>query len=97
VTCSPDYASHNRGVLKPNDRAMIECLVEMHTLEAQYPTYTIMDAIGECPLLSSVPSPREDVLELVDELVRAHLQNLHTFVTSRRTRHSNRLKHSSDL
>ena len=75
--------ARNRGVLKPNDRAMIECLVLMLTLEAQYPTYIIMDAICECPFSSSVPSPREEVLELVDELVRAHLSNLHVCVTSR--------------
>ena len=77
------YSSHNRGVMKPDDRAMIECLIEMLTLEAQHPTYIIMDAIDECPLSSSVPSPREEVLELVDELVRAHLPNLHICVTSR--------------
>ena len=29
MTCSPDYASHNRGALKPNNCAMIECLIEM--------------------------------------------------------------------
>ena len=69
--------------MKPDDRAMIECLVEMLSLEAQHPTYIIMDAIDECPLSSSVPSPREEVLELVDELVRAHLPNLHICVTSR--------------
>jgi len=55
----------------------------MLTLEAQHPTYIIMDAIDECPLSSSVPSPREEVLELVYELVRARLPNLHICVTSR--------------
>ena len=41
-----------------------------------------MDAVDECPLSSSVPSPRGDVFELVDELVCAHLPNLHICVTS---------------
>ena len=77
------YSSHDRGVRKPNDRAMIECLKEMLTTDAQYPTYIIMDAIDECPLTSSVPSPREEVLDLVEELVGLHLQNLHICVTSR--------------
>jgi hypothetical protein len=77
------YSAHDRGVQKPNDRAMIECLKEMLSLEAQDPTYIIMDAIDECPITSSVPSPQEEVLELVDELVGLRLPNLHICVTSR--------------
>jgi len=64
---------------------MIECLKEMLTLEAQHPSYIIMDAIDECPITStsSVPSPREEVLGLIEELVGLHLPNLHICVTSR--------------
>jgi len=62
---------------------MIECLKEMLTHEAQGPTYIIMDALDECPTTSSVPSPREEVLELVEDLVGLHLPNLHICVTSR--------------
>jgi hypothetical protein len=77
------YSAHNRGVQKPSDRAMIECLKEMLTHEAQGPTYIIMDALDECPTASSVPSPREDVLGLVEELVGLNIANLHICVTSR--------------
>jgi len=77
------YSSHDRGVRKPNDRAMIKCLEEMLALDAQGPTYIIMDAIDECPLTSSVPSPREEVLDLVEELVSLHLPDVHICVTSR--------------
>ena len=77
------YFAHNRGVRKPSDRAMAECLKEMLTHEAQGPTYIIMDALDECPTTSSVPSPREEVLGLVDELVGLHITNLHICVTSR--------------
>ena len=62
---------------------MVECLKEMLTLEAQGPTYIIMDALDECPITSTIPSPREEVLDLVDELVRLHLPNVHICVTSR--------------
>jgi len=62
---------------------MVECLKEMLALEAPEPTYIIMDALDECPITSTIPSPREDVLELVDELVSLHLPNLHICVTSR--------------
>ena len=82
-TLSRLYFSYDRGVRKPNDRAMIECLKEMLTLNVLGPTYIIMDAIDECPLTSTVPSPREEVLELVDELVGLHLPDLRICVTSR--------------
>ena len=79
------YSAHKRGVQKPNDRAMVECLKEMLTVdpEAQGPTYIIMDALDECPVTSTIPSPREEVLDLVDELVGLHLPNIHICVTSR--------------
>ena len=78
------YSSHDRGVQKPNDRAMIDCLKKMLTLEAAHgPTYIIMDALDECPITSTVPSPREEVLEFVDELVDLHLPNVHICATSR--------------
>ena len=77
------YSEHNRGVQKPSDRAMVQCLKEMLTIEAQGPTYIIMDALDECPTTTTIPSPREEVLELVEELVGLHLPNVHICVTSR--------------
>ena len=77
------YSEHDRGSQKPNDRAMVQCLKEMLILDVQRPTYIIMDALDECPNLSTIPSPREEVLEFVDELVGLHLSNLHICVTSR--------------
>ena len=62
---------------------MVECLKEMLTLEAQGPTYIIVDALDECPITSTIPSPREEVLEFVDELVGLRLPNVHICVTSR--------------
>ena len=55
----------------------------MLSLETQGPTFIILDALDECPITSSIPSPREEVLELVDELVNLHLPNVHICVTSR--------------
>jgi len=63
---------------------MVECLKEMLSLEAQPPIYIILDALDECPVTSTVPpSPREEVLEFVDELVALHLPNLRICVTGR--------------
>ena len=77
------YSAHNRGVQKPSDPAMVECLKEMLSFEAQGPTFIIMDALDECPIMSTIPSPREEVLDLVDELISLHLPNVHICVTSR--------------
>ena len=77
------YSAHDRGVQKPSDHAMRECLKQMLTLEGLGPTYIILDALDECPVTSSIPSPREEVLELVEDLVGLHLSNLHICVTSR--------------
>jgi hypothetical protein len=55
----------------------------MLALEGQAPTYIILDALDECPVTSSIPSPREEVLELVEDLVEVHLPNLHICITSR--------------
>ena len=77
------YSAYDRGVRKPSDRAMVECLKEMLSLETQAPIYIILDALDECPITSSIPSPREEVLELVDELVGLQLPNVHICVTSR--------------
>jgi len=77
------YSAHDRGEKRPKDRAMTECLKEMLHLLADDPTYIILDALDECPVTSSIPSPREEVLNLVDELVRLRLPNLHICVTSR--------------
>ena len=77
------YSLHDRGVQKPSDRAMVECLKEMLTLDAQGPTYLVMDALDECPTTTTIPSPREEVLEFVNEIVGLHLPNVHICVTSR--------------
>ena len=42
-----------------------------------------MDALDECPITFTIPSPREEVLDLLDELVGLRLPNLHIRVTSR--------------
>jgi hypothetical protein len=77
------YSVHDRGARQPNDRVMIECFKEMLGQPTQDPTYIILDALDECPITSGNLSPREEILEFVDELVGLHLPNLHICVTSR--------------
>ena len=54
----------------------------MLTVAAKHPIFIITDAIDECPD-SGMPTPREAVLNLIKNLVRLHLPNLHICVTSR--------------
>jgi hypothetical protein len=78
------YSVHDRGVQQPSDRTLVEYLKEMIILlDAQGPTYIVLDALDECPKTSAIPPPRVEVLEFVEELVGLHLPNLHICVTSR--------------
>jgi hypothetical protein len=45
--------------------------------------YIIVDAIDECPNTSGFPTAREEVLDLLEELVTLNLPNLRICVTSR--------------
>jgi len=49
----------------------------------QAPVYLVIDALDECPDSSSTPSPRENLLKLVEDLVNLGLPNLRTCLTSR--------------
>ncbi len=77
------YLEHDNGSQAPSEATMIQCLKEMLSITDQRPIYLILDALDECPNLSGIPSPREQVLTLVKELVGHHLPHLHICVTSR--------------
>jgi hypothetical protein len=55
----------------------------MLLLPAQGRIYIIIDALDECPNSSGMPSAREEVLELVEELVGWNLPNVYLCVASR--------------
>jgi hypothetical protein len=77
------YLAHNNGTQKPSEDALIQCLKEMLTLPDQPPVYIIIDALDECPNTLGLPSPREQVLDLLNDLVELSSPNLHLCVTSR--------------
>jgi hypothetical protein len=77
------YEAHDNGGRQPSDNALVGCLQEMLALPNQGPVYLIMDALDECPDISDVPSPREQVLDLIKNLVGLQLPSLHICVTSR--------------
>ena len=77
------YKAHDDGARQPSDSSLMHCLQEMLTLPDQGPIYLILDALDECPSTSGVPSFREQVLDLVKDLVDLRLPTLHICVTSR--------------
>ena len=77
------YLAHDKGKQKPSDDTLAKCLTEVLSLMAQAPVYLIVDAVDECPNNSGMPTPREEVLDLVTNLVNLRLPNLHICVTSR--------------
>ena len=77
------YSAHGNGGKQPSDSALTKCLKDMLALPDQSPIYVIIDALDESPNTSGIPSARERVLQLLNELVDLRLPNLHICVTSR--------------
>ncbi|KAH9040448.1 hypothetical protein EDB85DRAFT_1886960 [Lactarius pseudohatsudake] len=71
------YSTHRRGSVQPNDGALTQCLKAMLVALGETPVYLIVDALDESLNTSGMPSPREQVLQLVKELVEMKLSNLH--------------------
>jgi hypothetical protein len=77
------YSDNSRGVRKPTTGALTKCMTDMLSLPGQGPIYIIIDGLDECPDTSGRLSAREEVLELVEDLVGLKLPNLHLCVASR--------------
>jgi hypothetical protein len=77
------YSDNTCGIRKPDLDALKNCMTDMLSLQGQGPIYVIIDALDECPNVSGTPSAREEVLELIEELVDLKLPNLHLCVASR--------------
>ena len=77
------YKTHENGTRQPSDDTLKGCLKEMLRLSGQGPIFIILDALDECPDASGLPSPRGEVLQVVEELVDLHLHELYICATSR--------------
>jgi hypothetical protein len=77
------YAAHDRGSQHASDSELVSCLKDMLKLPGQATVHIVIDALDECPMTTGLPSPREKILELVEELVNLHTPNLRICVTSR--------------
>jgi hypothetical protein len=77
------YSEHDDGRQRPSEGTLTRCLKEMLLLPTQRPVYLVIDALDECPNNSGMPTPREKVLDLVQDLVDLHFPNVHICITSR--------------
>ena len=77
------YSTHGKGTQQPSNGALTNCLREMLSVAALQPIYIIIDALDECPNYSGIPTPREVVLDLLEDFVHLGLPNFHICVTSR--------------
>ncbi|KAN0136703.1 Ankyrin repeat-containing domain protein [Lactarius tabidus] len=77
------YSAHGKGTRKPSDEVLVNCLTDVLSSTSQRPVYIVVDALNECPNRSSVRSPRDHILSLIEDLVNLRLPNLHICATSR--------------
>jgi len=77
------HSTHRHGAQNPSDDELFWCLKDLLELPGQAPVYLIIDGLDECPDTSAIPSPREEVLNLVEQLIESRLTNLWLCVTSR--------------
>jgi hypothetical protein len=77
------YSDTSHGARKPNIDALKKCMTDMLSPPGQGPIYIIVDALDECPNHLGSRSTREEVLELIEELVGLELPNVHLCVASR--------------
>jgi hypothetical protein len=77
------YSTHLNGARTPSDDELIRCFIDLLELPGSRPIYLVVDALDECPSTSSLSSPREELLSLLEDLVHRQLPNLRMCVTSR--------------
>jgi hypothetical protein len=77
------HSAHRDGAQSPSNNDLVRCLKGLLNVQGTPPVYLIIDGLDECPSTSSLSSPREAVLSVLEELVEARLPNLRICVTSR--------------
>jgi hypothetical protein len=77
------HAKHRDGSDQPSEAALVQCFKDMLQSVTHTSVYIIMDALDECLNTTGTPSPRERVLNFVEDLVSSQYPNLYFCVTSR--------------
>ena len=77
------FSEHANGSRHPSDDSLVRCLKDILRVSGQAPIYLIVDGLDECSNSSTMPSPREKVLEFLEDLIDPQLSNLRICVASR--------------
>ena len=77
------HSTHGKGSQQASIGVLVNCLEKMLKVVAQQPGYIIIDALDECPNISGRPTPRAELLDLLEELIGWRIPNLHICITSR--------------
>jgi len=77
------YSTHLYDAQNPSNDELFRCSKELFESPGQAPVYLIIDVLDECPNSSAIPSPRDEVLTLVEHLVESGIEYLRLYVTSR--------------
>ena len=77
------YVAHDRGSRQPGEDELIQCLRDMIGQGTRTsPFYVIVDGVDECPDFSSLASPRAEVLEIIQGLIKIS-PHIHLCIASR--------------
>jgi len=77
------YEAHQDGLRQPKEVDLIRCLKTVLELPRHGRVYIIVDALDESPNKLGIPTPREDVLRLIKELVNLRHPDIRICITSR--------------
>ena len=77
------YSTHGNGSRQPSEDVLLRSLKDMLKVPGQGELYIVVDALDECPDFFGYPTPREQVLTILRELVNLHLSHVHFCFTSR--------------
>lgn len=77
------YEEHQDGLRQPKEVDLIRCLKKVLELPRHGRVYIIVDALDESPNKLGIPTPREDVLWLIKELVNLRHSDIRICITSR--------------
>ena len=77
------YNKCRNGSERPSETALAGGLKAMLKIPGQVPVFIIVDALDECSNTTGTPSPRDEVLQFVKDLVGSSHLNLFLCITSR--------------
>ena len=80
---STHYSTHGNVFQQPSENVLLECLKDMLRLPGQGEIYIVVDALDECPNFSGYPTPREQVLTILQEIVELRLPHVHFCIMNR--------------